>query len=101
MRKKTHIDNGKDVKIILVDKPFNLNITCIVGQQIVGVVLGNHRCDPFSSVHRPVNDDGRLDTLSGASEKVYPCDGSTLKRISGRHNLCVLGMCSHKVLKEL
>ena len=97
----THIDDGEDVEIVLVNEAFDFDVAGIVGKQVVGVVFRDHGGDPFPSVHRSVNDNGWLGALAGASVKVYPGDGSTLERVSRRHDLGIVRMRGHEVSKEL
>ena len=97
----TYVYDREDIEVILVDEPLDLCICCVIRQQVVREVLGDHRSNPFARMNGTVNYNSRLTAFSRSAVEVDPCDRLPLKRIAYLHNLGVRRIRSLEVLQEL
>lgn len=114
------IDNGEQVKVVLVDESLDAVVGLVSVYESVGKVLDNlrypqsaclletgfqvftdHGSDLLARVDGAVQHNGGLLALAGAAPEVDAGDGVALQRLARRHDLGVAGVLGRQVVDEL
>lgn len=81
--KTIRVDNGQNVKVVLVKQSLDSGIILLVAiNELVGEVFDNHGGDPLASVDGAVPVDGRLGAFATATPQVNTEEGTSAVRVT-------------------